>query len=117
MNAEPARSLLLAIITRERADGCPMADEMLIEPALRRWRSYERRFPRHRDRSLDHRAHDLAKGLIELFRDGGYDPGCIRHLARSFAEALAGEIDHDRAASHTAPSPTEAETQSDGDSV
>ena len=65
-----------------------MASESLIEPALRRWRSYERRFKHHKDKSLKHRAHDLEKGLLEWYPDYGYDPGCISHLAQSFAEIL-----------------------------
>jgi hypothetical protein len=87
---EPAEAveLLKAIIGRERKAGCPEASERLIEPALRRWSSYERRFKRHKDRSLKHRAHDLEKGLLESYPDHGYDPGCIWHLAESFAEAL-----------------------------
>jgi hypothetical protein len=88
VSLEDAIPLLKTIILRERQDGCPMASECLIEPALRRWRSYERRFQRHKDKSLKHRAHDLEKGLLEIYPDGGYDPGCIRHLAESFAAAL-----------------------------
>jgi hypothetical protein len=87
MNAEDAIPILKAIIARERKDGCPMASEDFIEPALRRWRSYERRFKRHKDKSLKHRAHDLEKGLRECCAPY-YDPGCIRHLAQSFAEVL-----------------------------
>jgi hypothetical protein len=75
---------LEAVIVREQEDGCPMASESLIEPALRRWRSYERRFKRRKDKSLKHRAHDLEKGLRE-YCGLYYDPGCIRHLAQSFA--------------------------------
>ena len=86
--AEDPILLLKAIIARERKDGCPMASESLIEPALRRWKSYERRFRRHKDKSLQHRAHDLEKGLLNLYPNQDYDPGCIRHLAESFAEAL-----------------------------
>ena len=87
MNAEDAIPIIKAIIARERKDGCPMASEDLIAPALRRWRSYERRFKRHKDKSLKHRAHDLEKGLHEYCAPY-YDPGCIRHLAQSFAEVL-----------------------------
>jgi hypothetical protein len=39
MNAEDAMPLLKAIIAREKKNGCPMAMEAFIEPALRRWRS------------------------------------------------------------------------------
>jgi hypothetical protein len=93
MNAEDAVPLLKAIIAREKKDGCTIAMEELIEPALRRWRSYERRFKRHKNKSLEHRAHDLEKGLLEWYPALGYgaftyDPGCIRHLAQSFAEVL-----------------------------
>ena len=88
MNVNDAIPLLKAIIDRERKDGCPMATETLIEPALRRWRTYERRFKRHKDKSLSHRSRDLEKGLLELYPKQDYDPGCIRHLAQSFAEIL-----------------------------
>ncbi len=91
MNPEDAVPLLKAIIAREQKDGCPMASETLIEPALRRWRSYERRFRRHKDKSLEHRAQDLEKGLLEWYPDYGYDPSCIRHLAQSFAKVLLHE--------------------------
>jgi hypothetical protein len=90
VDSDTATRLLGAIVERERADGCTMADEELIQPALRRWRSYDRRFQRHRDKSLAHRAHDLEKGLLELFPDHRYDPGCIHHLAQQFALALSG---------------------------
>jgi hypothetical protein len=65
-----------------------MADESLIAPALRRWRSYDRRFKNHKDKSLKHRAHDLEKGLLEGFSDYSCDCGCIHHLAQSFANVL-----------------------------
>jgi hypothetical protein len=90
MRLEDAIPLLKAIVDRERADGCSMASESLIAPALRRWRSYGRRFRNHKDKSLKHRAHDLEKGLLEGFSDYSYDPGCIRHLAQSFANILFG---------------------------
>jgi hypothetical protein len=93
MNDDDAIPLLKGIIAREKKDGCTMAMEEFIEPALRRWRSYERRFKRHKDKSFEHRAHDLEKGLLECYPALGYgeftyDPGCIRHLAQSFAEIL-----------------------------
>jgi hypothetical protein len=78
-----------------------MASERLIEPALRRWRSYGRRFKQHKDKSLQHRAHDLAKGLLEWYPDYGYDPDCLRHLAESFAQALAEGAVTDHRSSHT----------------
>jgi hypothetical protein len=46
---------------------------------------------RHKDKSLKHRAHDLEKGLLEWYVDHfgyGYDPGCMNHLAQSFAKIL-----------------------------
>jgi hypothetical protein len=89
MSPQDVVSALKSIIDRERADCCPMASEGLIEPALRRWRSYARRFKKHKDQSLEHRAHDLEKGLIASFgKECGYVPGCVRHLARSFAEVM-----------------------------
>jgi hypothetical protein len=95
MKPADAAQLLRAIIAREQQEGCPMASERLIEPALRRWRSYSRRFKNHGDKSLKHRSHDLEKGLLEWHSDFGYDPGCIQHLAESFAEALAlGAANH-----------------------
>lgn len=91
---------LRAIVARERDEGCTMADESLIAPALRRWGSYDRRFRKHRTRTLEHRAHDLELGLRELFPDHRYDPGCLQHLARSFTEAL---IECDNSAAHKTP--------------
>ena len=91
MNAESVIAGLNAVIAVERADGCPMADPMLIAPALRRWRSYDRRFKRHRAKSLAHRAGDLEKGLLRWYieqHDYGYDRACLRHLAQSFAKIL-----------------------------
>ena len=70
-----------------------MADDLFIEPALRRWRSYDRRLKRHKDQSLEHHAHDLEKGLLDWYVEHlghGYDPGCIHHLAYSFAKILFG---------------------------
>lgn len=92
MDTAKATTAMQVIVAKERGDGCPIADAVLIEPALRRWHSYDRRFKRHKDKSLAHRAHDLEKGLLVWCeeRDGfGTDPGCIRHLAESFAQALA----------------------------
>ena len=97
MSPEEAIPLLKAIIERERKDGCTEASESLIEPALRRWRSYERRFKRHKDKSLKHRAHDLEKGLLESYQDYGYDQLCVQHLAQFFAEALLQESADDSA--------------------
>jgi hypothetical protein len=88
MKLEDAIPLLQAIIDRERNDGCTMASESLIAPALRRWRSYDRRFKNHKDKSLKHRTHDLEKGLLKGFPDHLHDQGCIRHLAQSFANIL-----------------------------
>jgi len=101
MRPADAEELLKAIIAREQAQGCPMASATLIGPALRRWRSYERRFKDHKDKSLKHRAQDLVKGLVEWYPDNGYDPGCIRHLAASFAEALARGAVNNSGSSHT----------------
>ena len=91
MDTEKAISALETVIAEECAKGCPMADQLFIEPALRRWRSYDRRLKRHKDQSLEHRAHDLEKGLLDWFIEHhgyGYDPGCIHHLAQSFAKVL-----------------------------
>jgi hypothetical protein len=90
MKPEDAVPLLKSIIERERKDGCPMAHENLIQPAVRRWKSYERRNKRSKDKSLAHRAHDLEKGLLRLFPDYSCDRSCIRHLAESFAVVLVG---------------------------
>jgi hypothetical protein len=89
-----ASPILESIIARERKDGCAMAVESLIEPALRRWRSYERRNNRNKNKSFEHRVLDLKKGLLALFPDHTYDEACLSHLARSFAEALLqGSVD------------------------
>ena len=66
-----------------------MASECLIEPALRRWKSYERRNKRNKDKTPEHRVLDLTKGLIALFPDYGYDESCLAHLAQSFAAVLS----------------------------
>lgn len=103
MDTEKATAAMQALIAEERGRGCPMADEFFIELALRRWRSYDRRLKRHKDKSLEHRAHDLEKGLLDWHvehRGYGYAPGCIRHLAQSFAEILS---QHAPAARHDKP--------------
>jgi hypothetical protein len=86
---QDAIPVLESIIACERQDGCPMADEGLIGPALRRWKSYGRRNKRNRDQSLEHRVLDLKKGLLALFPGHTYDEACLAHLAQSFAEALS----------------------------
>jgi hypothetical protein len=102
MDPREAIPILESIISRERKDGCPMAHESLIEPAVRRWRSYERRNRRNKIKQLEHRAHDLEQGLRALFPDHSYDPGCLRHLARSFAEVLfQGAVEGSETSRHT----------------
>jgi hypothetical protein len=96
MDTEKAISALKAIIAEERGKGCPMADQLFIEPALRRWKSYDRRLKQHKDKSLEHRALDLEKGLLDWFIEHhghGYDPGCIHHLAQSVANVLFGDAE------------------------
>jgi hypothetical protein len=91
MDTEKIISALKAIIAEERGKGCPMADELFIDPALRRWRSYHRRLKRRKDKSVEHRAQDLEKGLLGWYVENhgyGYDPACIHHLAQSFAKVL-----------------------------
>jgi len=92
--------ILESIIVRERAQGWPMADESLIGPALRRWKSYERRTKHSKDKSFEHRVLDLKKGLLALFPDHTYDEACLAHLARSFADALLQGSPDPRRASH-----------------
>ena len=82
------RTAMLDLIHREHADGCCMADESLIAPAIRRWRTYARRNAKNKNQTLKHRAHDLNKALVALFPQHNYDPGCLRHIAESFAEIL-----------------------------
>lgn len=91
------RSAILAVIDSEKADGCCMADDSLIAPAIRRWKSYRRRNKKNKNPTLEHRTHDLFKGLVELFPEHNYDPGCLRHLAESFAQILSelGNENHD----------------------
>lgn len=91
MEIRDAIPLLRAIVVREQKNGCPMAGEYLIEPALRRWRSYERRNKRNKNKSLEHRVLDLKKGLMTLFPNHTYDEACLAHLAQSFVEALHQE--------------------------
>ena len=81
--------ILEAIILRERANGCPMSAECLIEPALRRWKSYDRRNRNNKDKELGHRVLDLTKGLLVMFPDHGYDKSCLTHLVESFAAVLS----------------------------
>ncbi|MBW3596370.1 MAG: hypothetical protein KY475_03735 [Planctomycetes bacterium] len=85
---EAIRSAMTKLIRLEKTDGCSMADESLIAPAIRRWRSYARRNKKNKNQTLEHRAHDLNKALVELFPEHNYDPGCLRHIAESFAEIL-----------------------------
>lgn len=82
-------SILEAIIESERKGGCPMASVILIEPAVRRWKSYDRRNKRNKDKSLEHRVLDLTKGLRALFPEHRYDKSCLTHLAESFAAVLS----------------------------
>lgn len=79
---------LTTIISRESAEGCPMAHPQLIEPAIRRWMSYARRNKKAKHPDWEHRVHDLEKGLRTLFPDHHYDAACLRHLTESFAETL-----------------------------
>ncbi|PQO28174.1 hypothetical protein [Blastopirellula marina] len=79
---------LTAIIEREESNGCPMAHPMLVEPAIRRWKSYARRSKNAKHVDWEHRVHDLEKGLLALFPGHNYDAACVRHLAESFAERL-----------------------------
>ncbi len=105
MDVESAITAMKAIIADERDKGCPMADELFIEPALRRWRSYSRRLKRHKGKSLEHRAQDLEKGLLDWYVEShgyGYDPGCIHHLAFSFAKILFGGVDAQSGSKHGA---------------
>lgn len=91
MEVRDAVPILEAIIARERQDGCPMADEGLIGPVLRRWKSYARRHRRSKNQSLEDRVLDLKKGLLALFPDQTYDEACLAHLAQSFAAVLSQE--------------------------
>jgi hypothetical protein len=102
MDPREAIPILECIIARERKDGCPMAHESLIAPAVRRWKTYKRRNKRNKNKSLEHRAHDLEKGLLALFPDHSYDPGCLHHLAQSFAEVFfKGSVDDSETSRHT----------------
>ncbi len=108
MGTEKAIPALKTIIANERSQGCSMADEFFIEPALRRWGSYNRRLKRHKDRSLEHRAHDLEEGLLDWYikhHGYGYDPGCIHHLAYAFAKVLFGSMEtgEEPVSGHIAP--------------
>ena len=89
MDSHDRIPILKSIIEREREGGCPMASVGLIEPALRRWKSYERRNKRIKTKTHEHRVRDLTKGLLALFPDHGYDESCLTHLAESFAIVLS----------------------------
>jgi hypothetical protein len=84
---------LKSIIECEQKNGCPMASESLIDPALKRWNSYERRNKRNKSKTFEHRVLDLKKGLIALFPDYGFDESCVAHLAQSFALVLSQDSD------------------------
>jgi hypothetical protein len=90
MDDEALHALLTAVIHRERDAGCCMADESLIGPAIRRWKSYERRHRRSKMESLETRAADLKKGFLSLFPAHDYDAACLGHIAESFAAILSG---------------------------
>ena len=92
MTLDNAKAQLREVVERELGDGCCMAAHSLIEPAIRRWRGYERRNARNRNRTFQHRVVDLRKGLLVLFPDHEYDEACIAHLAQSFAEILEREL-------------------------
>lgn len=84
---------LRSIIDREHADGCCMADPVLIDAAIRRWRSYDRRNKRNKHKSFEHRVQDLKKGLMTAWGDPVYsDHACVSHLAESFADILAQDL-------------------------
>ena len=89
MTDRQIENALQRVIQRERANGCCMADESLISPAIRRWRSHPRRNKSSKDRSLEHQTRDLKKGLMSLFTEYNYDESCVEHLAESFAEILS----------------------------
>ena len=80
---------LAAVIQRDRDAGCCMADESLIEPAIRRWNSYERRHRCSKIESLETRAADLKKGFLLLFPSHNYVEACLEHIADSFAVVLS----------------------------
>lgn len=91
---------LKRIIEVEHADGCCMADDRLIEPAIRRWRSYARRNKRNKNPSSDHLALDIKKGWLQRWETmfghpHSYDELCLEHLAKSFAEALTADCGDD----------------------
>jgi len=93
MDMEHIVTQLRAVIDREAADGCTMASHSLIQPAIRRWRGYERRNKRNKNKTFKHRVLDLKKGLLALYPDLYYDEACIAHLAESFAEILYRELE------------------------
>ena len=106
MDTRDLVAILKSIIERERKNGCPMASESLIEPALRRWNGYEGRNRRNKAKTLEHRLLDLKKGLLALFPDHGYDEACLTHLAQSFVLALRQESGDGLEASCHKPHPT-----------
>ena len=92
MDNETLHAMLAGVIQRDRDAGCCMADEFLIEPAIRRWKSYERRHRGSKTESLETRAADLKKGFLLLFPMHNYDEACLGHIAESFAAVLSGNI-------------------------
>ena len=94
MDDSTLHAKLTAILQRDRDAGCCMADESLIEPAIRRWNSYERRHRRSKIESLETRAADLKKGFLLLFPTHNYNEACLGHIADSFAAVLSANTHH-----------------------
>ena len=100
MDNETLHATLAAVIQRDRDAGCCMADESLIEPAIRRWKSYDRRHRCSKTESLETRTADLKKGFLFLFPMHNYDEACLAHVAESFAAILSGNTHQIEPANH-----------------
>ena len=68
-----------------------MACDSLIGLAIRRWKTYSRRHPKHKNPSLDDRSNDILKGFIDSYDNFEYVPNCLKHIAESFSLILNGQ--------------------------
>jgi hypothetical protein len=92
MSREASIAALTAVVERLNAAGdiWECAGEEIARIALRRWSSYERRHPKQKRVSDDHRILDLAKGLQSHFEpDTPFTPfSDWSRLAEALAEVL-----------------------------
>ena len=81
------------VIAFERDAGCTMANEFLINVAVRRWNSFERRHKKSKTVTLSQRSKDLLKGFLAQFPEHNYVEACLKHIADSFTLILCSGDD------------------------